>query len=137
MTSLDFHNNTVNINDLWYNSHKDIIEKVAIELGSVDKIDELSEKILGSKFKIKKHKDTNAPKKPKTGFMHFCDDFRPQVSKNNSNLKLGGIMKELGKIWSTYSDLEKEEYNIKYKALKIKYEEDLEEYKYKNTYNYD
>ena len=93
MSSLAFHNNTFDMNNTWYNSHKEILEKVAIELGCADKIVELSEKLLGPKHKMKKHKDLNAPKKPKTGFMHFCDEFRPEVNKKNPELKLGGVMK--------------------------------------------
>ena len=108
MSSLAFHNNTFDMNNTWYNSHKEILEKVAIELGCADKIDELSERLLGPKHKMKKHKDLNAPKKPKTGFMHFCDEFRPEVNKKNPELKLGGVMKELGKMWGECSDEDKE-----------------------------
>ena len=129
MSSLAFHNNTFDMNNTWYNSHKEILEKVAIELGCADKIVELSEKLLGPKHKLKKHKDTNAPKKPKTGFMHFCDEFRPGVIKNNNNeLKLGGMMKELGKMWGECSVEEKDKYNSKYREEKVKYDETLEEY---------
>lgn len=128
MSSLAFHNNTFDMNNTWYNSHKEILEKVAIELGCADKIDELSERLLGPKHKMKKHKDLNAPKKPKTGFMHFCDEFRPEVNKKNPDLKLGGVMKELGKMWGECSEEEKEKYNLKYKECKEKYVEELEDY---------
>ena len=128
MTSLSFHNNTFDMNNTWYNSHKEILEKVAIELGCADKIDELSEKLLGPKLKIKKHKDLNAPKRPKTGFMHFCDEFRSEIIKNNNELRLGGIMKELGRMWNECSDEDEDKYNMKYREHKHKYDEELEEY---------
>ena len=127
MSSLSFHNNTFDMNNTWYNSHKEILEKVAIELGCADKIGELSEKLLGPKHKMKKHKDLNAPKRPKTGFMHFCDEFRSEVNENNPGLKLGGVMKELGKMWGACSDDEKEKYNLKYREFKLKYDEDVED----------
>ena len=128
MTSLKFHNRTSDINSLWYDSHKQLIEKVAIELDVYDRVPELIETILGKELKLKKHKDPNAPKRPKTGFLYFCDEFRPQITSSNPELRLGGIMKELGKLWGTFSDERKEKYNIKYRDSRIKYEEELEEY---------
>ena len=128
MTSLKFHNRTSDINSLWYDSHKQLIEKVAIELDVYDRVPELIETILGKELKLKKYKDPNAPKRPKTGFLYFCDEFRPQITSSNPELRLGGIMKELGKLWGTFSDERKEKYNIKYRDSRIKYEEELEEY---------
>jgi len=128
MTSLKFHNRTSDINSLWYDSHKQLIEKVAIELDAYDRVPELIETILGKEHKLKKHKDPNAPKRPKTGFLYFCDEFRSQITSSNPELRLGGIMKELGKLWGTYSDEEKEKYNFKSRESRTKYEEDLEEY---------
>lgn len=128
MTSMKFHNRTSDINSLWYDSHKQLIEKVAIELDVYDRVPELIETILGKEHKLKKYKDPNAPKRPKTGFLYFCDEFRPQITEKNPELKLGGIMKELGKLWGTYNDEEKEKYNFKYRESREKYEEELEEY---------
>lgn len=128
MESLNFHNHTVDIHDAWYKSHSDLIRKVAIELGAHDKIDELTLLFLGQKQKLKKHKDPNAPKRPKTGFQHFCNDFRDEIRKKNKGLKLGGIMKELSKIWESYTDEQKDKYNLIYKEAKSEYDVQLEEY---------
>ena len=38
-------------------------------------------------------------------------------------------MKELGKIWQTYSDEQKEPYILKYNDAKYIYEEQMDEYK--------
>ena len=97
--SLPFHNMTVDINQMWFKSHKDLIRKVARELGSVDKSDELIEMFLGPQTKFKKHKDPNAPKRPKTGFLIFCDEFRGKVKDKQPDLQMCDVMKELGKIW--------------------------------------
>ena len=83
MNSRKFHNNTVDINHIWYKSHKDLIKMVAMELDCKDKIEELTEKFLGTQIKIKKFRDPNEPKKPKTGFQFFCDEFRPKIVKKN------------------------------------------------------
>ena len=128
MTSRKFHNNTVDINHIWYKSHKDLIKAVANELDCKDKVEELIEKFLGTQLKIKKFKDPNEPKKPKTGFQHFCDEFRPKIVKKNPDFKLGDIMKELGKLWGSYTEEQKEKYNEMYNDAKCVYEEQLEQY---------
>ena len=73
MSQLMFHNNSVALNDLWYESHASVIRRVCIELNQTDKSNELLEKILGQKMKMKAQKDPNKPKRSKTAFLHFCD----------------------------------------------------------------
>ena len=123
---------TVDINQMWYKSHKDLIRKVARELGSVDKSDELIEMFLGPQTKFKKHKDPNAPKRPKTGFLIFCDEFRGKVKENQPDLQMCDVMKELGKIWGSYTEDHKETYNQRYRDSRNDYEEQLEEYNMNN-----
>ena len=53
MASVVFHNNTVSINDTWYESHAHLVRMIALELGKPDKVPELLEKFLGTKMKIK------------------------------------------------------------------------------------
>ena len=53
---------------------------------------------------------------------------RPTVKSKNPDLKLGGVMKELGKMWGKLSDKEKEKYEELYQEDKIRYEEEIEEY---------
>ena len=62
------HNDSVDLNRLWYESHKEIIRQVAIELDHEDLADELAEKFLGAEIKIKKFRDPKEPKKPKKDF---------------------------------------------------------------------
>ena len=58
-----FHNNTVNINDVWFESHKSLLQMVCVELGHSDKIDDMVEKFLGKKLKMKSYKDPTKPKR--------------------------------------------------------------------------
>ena len=51
-----FHNNSATLNDLWYESHASILKMVCMELGATDRIEELSEKYLGEKMKMKQPK---------------------------------------------------------------------------------
>ena len=53
---------------------------------------------------------------------------RPGVKNKNPELKLGGVMKELGKMWSELTEEKKEKYNELYEQDKIRYEEEIEEY---------
>lgn len=128
MNNLKFHNTTVDINHMWYRSHKELIRLVAREMGDVEKTDELVEKFLGSETKFKKHKDPNAPKRPKTGFLFFCDEMRSEVKKTTPSLQMCGVMKELGKMWGTYSDEQKEQFNSQSRNARSEYEEKIEEY---------
>lgn len=128
MDALNFYNNTVTINDLWYDSHRSLIERVATELNQIDQIDLLVEKFLGKSLKLKKFKDPNKPKRAKTSYLYFCQEMRPGVKNKNPELKLGGVMKELGKMWSELTEEKKEKYNELYEEDKIRYEEEIEEY---------
>ena len=73
-----FHSNTAGLNDLWYESHHSILKMVCMELKATDRIEELTEKYLGQKLKIKAPKDPNKPKRAKTAFMYYCDKYRPE-----------------------------------------------------------
>ena len=79
MNHLNFHNDTVNINSIWYQSHRTLIEKIAIELDVVDKIDELSKKFLGNKQKFKKLSDPSRPKRPRSAYLYYCENSRTKI----------------------------------------------------------
>jgi hypothetical protein len=132
MNKLEFHNNTVDINSMWYDSHRSLIENIANELGSEDQIEQLVEKFLGKEIKFKKLRDPNAPKKAKTSYMYFCNDFRKSITEKNPELKMGGISKELGKLWNSYSDEDKSKYAEIAKQDRDRYEEEFEEYNLSN-----
>ena len=132
MNKLPFHNNTVDINSLWYDSHKLLIEKITNELDLEDRFDELVENFLGKEIKFKKLRDPNAPKRPKTGYMYFCQEFRGSTQKKHPDLRMGGISKELGKLWGTYSPEDKEPYNDKSMVDRNRYDEEIEEYNLNN-----
>ena len=128
MDTLPFHNNTAVINELWYDSHRNLIVKIATELDSIDKIDSLVDKFLGKAMKMKKFKDPNKPKRAKTSYLYFCEEMRPGVKNKHPELKMGGIMKELGKMWQELPEDKKEKYNKLYEDDKLRYEEEMEEY---------
>ena len=87
MSHLPFHNDTVSLNHLWFESQRNLITTVCIKLGHVDKIGELTTNLLGNPLKIKPMKDPNKPKRPKSGYLFFCDDVRPKLMKKFVKLK--------------------------------------------------
>ena len=128
MESLHFYNNTSNINELWYDSHRNLIFKICNELNASDQFDSLVEKFLGKPLKMKKFKDPKKPKRAKTSYLYFCDEMRADIKKKNPNLKMGAIMKELGQMWKKLSEEEKYKYNKLYENDKIRYEEEMATY---------
>lgn len=128
MSNGRFQNTTCDMNSLWFKSHKTLIEKITKELGSEDRTKELVDKFLNNK-KMKKYRDENAPKKPRSAFLFFCDDYRSQVMSENPDFRLGDMSKELAKLWKTYSSEDKEQYYNKYNEAKELYVKNMEEYK--------
>ena len=115
-----FHNNTVNINDVWFESHNSMLQQICVELGHPDKIDEMRAKFLGAKLKMKAYKDPNKPKRAKSAYFYFCDDKRTAILKahrkkagKNGKINMGNVAKELAVLWKAlkvktkYTDLAK------------------------------
>jgi len=132
MAHLPFHNDTVSLNHIWYQSQKNMIATVCIKLGQHDKIAELTTSLLGDPLKIKPMKDPDRPKRPTSGYLYFCHDARPAImkrmSKNNAKLVLGNIAKVLGKDWKALSDVKRKVYEEKSKIDKERYEMEMEQY---------
>ena len=134
MASNFFQNGTLDLNQLWFNSHKRLIKRVLTETEQLDKYDELVQKFLGDQIKIKKQRDPLMPKRPKSSFLYFCDKYRKEIMKKNPKYKMGDVMKKLGKMWRECEDEDKEPYNKMSSDAKTDYEENMEEYNNNNCY---
>jgi len=132
MASNFFQNGTLDLNQLWFNSHKRVIKRVLTETEQLDKYDELVQKFLGDQLKIKKQRDPLMPKRPKSSFLYFCDKHRKEIMKKNPKYKMGDVMKQLGKMWRECAD--KEPYNQMSSDAKTDYDENMEEYNNNNCY---
>ena len=135
MASVVFHNNTVSINDTWYESHAHLVRMVAVELGQPDKVPELLEKFLGSKMKIKVQKNPNAPKRAKSSYMFYSEEHREKVTnslkKKNPNYKgslMGLVSKELGAKWKKLKPEQKKKYEKLAQKDKERYQQEMEEF---------
>ena len=132
MASVQYQENQVAINNMFYESHSSLIERVCIALKKVDKIEELKTMLLGEKMKMKFKKDPNKPKKPKSGFLFFCDEVRGKIiddhRKTNGKVVIGDVAKELGKLWKKLTDGKKNKYNTMKENDKQRYAEAMENY---------
>tara|TARA_B100000401_G_scaffold429864_1_gene363964 strand:+ start:1460 stop:1879 length:420 start_codon:yes stop_codon:yes gene_type:complete len=134
MSHLVYYNNLVTVNDVFFNSHKGLIERVCKELGHEDKSDELVSKLL-DKPDWKAKKDPNKPKRPKSAFLLYCDDERPKlIDKEKKTLKtgekfnLGAVQKKLGHNWKKLNNDKKQKYEELHEKSKEEYFDKLTEY---------
>ena len=132
--SVDFYNSTVDFNELWYESHRNLVERMAIEFEHGDKIEELVERYLGPPVKFKKRKDPKAPKKPLSGYIHFCNEIRSEITSKYPELKMTQMSHKLGQLWKELPESRRNSYNAMYAADKDRYETEMEEY---NASKYD
>ena len=130
-----FNNNTAALNELWYESHASILKMVCMELDATDKIEELTEKYLGEKLKVKAPKDPNKPKRAKSAFMFYCDKHRPALiaeQKKTGKVKIGEIAKVLGANWKKLKNNQKKSFDAQAAKDKERYEKAIAEYNEKN-----
>ena len=135
MSSYLFHNNSANINDLWFESHSSLLKMICMELGATDKIEELSQKYLGEKLKIKAPKDPNKPKRAKSAFMFYCEKHRPKLIEDQrkvGKVNIGNIAKILGKGWKKLKDSQRKPFDASALKDKDRYTNAIGEYNEKN-----
>lgn len=135
MAHHDFHNNYVSVSELFYESHKSVIEKVCLHLQvEPSQMDDIVEKFLGKQQKVKALKDPNLPRRPKSAYIYFCHELRPKLKETLPNAKLPEVARELGKRWSTASNEEKEKFEKMSFEDKQRYVEEMEMYKQNKVY---
>lgn len=136
MAHLEYYNAIVDINERLYESHKNLLEKVLLELGQYDKLEEFATKFLDQP-KLKAKKDPNEPSKPKSAFILFCNEKREPImakckaknKKEKKKFNLGEVQKELGKLWGDLSEEERKKFDQLSEQDRIRYENEIEKYK--------
>jgi len=77
----------------------------------------------------KKLKDPNAPKRPKSSYLFFCEEKRSKVKEANPDMKATEVTKELGRMWrEEVSEKEKKKYEKKAETAREEYKEAMSEY---------
>lgn len=131
MSHIDHYNAMRGMMDIMRDSHTRLIERMCIELGCPDRIDEFTGKFIDETIKLKKFKDVNAPKNAKTSYMFFCAERRAELKKKDKDLTFAQIMSILSKEWNAL----KEDGRVKYAVMatedKERYQTELEAYKAK------
>ena len=132
MTSILFHNDTRALNHLWYESHKNLITSLCIELGKTDEISNLVEKFLGDRLRIKKLKDPTKPTRIRTSYLFFCSKHRPKIiekyKKKGDKIRVGDIQKILGKRWKNLTDKDKVPFIKQQNEDRDRYEKEMEDW---------
>eukprot|EP00039_Didymoeca_costata_P019880 m.339275 g.339275 ORF g.339275 m.339275 type:complete len:326 (+) comp18732_c0_seq1:184-1161(+) len=77
----------------------------------------------------KKERDPNAPKKPLTSFLIFCEEKRKTIT----GVRGAGVMKVLGEEWRKLTQTEKKKFETESARLKELYEKELEIYNLKKN----
>lgn len=133
MTSICFHNQSVEMNRLWYESHKALIMNLCIEFGELNRLEELTNKFLGKPLKIKKVRPLGQPKRTRSAFFFFCNEWRPSVmeayKKENSKINVGEVSKILGARWQALSSEDREKYTEMNQVDKQRYQEEMAAWK--------
>jgi ABC-type transporter MlaC component len=130
---MEHHNCILDISKLLAKTHETLIEQICKELNAEDRVEELVKKYISNDFsKLKPKKDPNMPKKPKSGYMFFCDEHRRVVMTKNKSAKMGEISKILGNMWKKMDEEEKKPYMDQAEEAKEEYTEALKDYKANN-----
>jgi len=129
MSSLQFHNSTCNVNNVWFDSHKSLIISVCQELDQLDKAKELIEKLLDKPVALKKLKDSGKPKRAKSGWIYYTSEHRPLVMKKHPKKGMGEISKVLGAMWQKTTEKQRVPFQKLADVDKERYAQEMEEYK--------
>lgn len=82
------------------------------------------------KLEGKKARDPNAPKRPKSAYMIFCQENRDKIKQKNEGISTTEIMKKLGEEWGLIKNNEKKVKPFTTQAAKEKekYQKEMENY---------
>ncbi|GFH32695.1 HMG box domain-containing protein [Haematococcus lacustris] len=75
---------------------------------------------------MEKKKDPNAPKKPLSSYMIWCQENRERIKTDHPDMKLTEISSEMGRQWKEVDEDTKKEYHAKAETEKGKYKKAME-----------
>ena len=77
----------------------------------------------------KKKKDPNAPKRPRSAYILYCQEHRKSVKESNPEFKPSELMSKLGEMWKGLSAGEKQEFVDQAEVDKERYNKERSSYK--------
>jgi hypothetical protein len=132
MSNIEYHNYFVGITGLINESHEILIENICKELSCPDKVDHLKQKFIGEAIKLKKKKNEDFPKRPRSAYLFFCQDHRDKIKSDDPKLSMTDMSKKLGGMWGEVNDKGREKYIEQNQEDQYRYKKELEEYYNKN-----
>ena len=88
MAHIDYYNSMRDIMETMRYSHKRLIKKICMELSCPEKEEELISKFIDESIKLKKFKDNDAPKNPKTSYMFFLCRKKERTKEKTTRSKI-------------------------------------------------
>ncbi|CAI8041638.1 High mobility group protein DSP1 [Geodia barretti] len=76
----------------------------------------------------RKKKDPNAPKRPLSAFLFFCQDRRPAIKAKNPSYTIGNTAKVLGKDWKGLDEEKRKPFEAKAEKDRQRYEQEKRDY---------
>ena len=99
-----------------------------VEEGFYNNIDKNFGKYVDDTLRFKKFKDKRHPKRPKSGYMIYCEKRRPACKAANPKASFADIIKKMASEWNALGDKAKSEYSNLAEKDKLRYKSELEEY---------
>ena len=73
-------------------------------------------------------KDANAPKRPLSAYIIYCQEQREMLKKKNPDLKATELTSQLGNMWKSLSDDKKKQYMTKHEKERERYQREMKDY---------
>jgi len=78
--------------------------------------------------KQRRKKDPDAPKKPRTSYMYFCQDLRPKIISQNPSIKFGTVTEMIAKEWQKQTPETKKPFEELARIDKERYAKEKEQF---------
>tara|TARA_B100000614_G_scaffold170363_1_gene151672 strand:- start:5547 stop:5972 length:426 start_codon:yes stop_codon:yes gene_type:complete len=128
MAHYEYYSTVRNLVESTRTSHINMIERICADLGQPEKSEEMIGKYVDDSLRIKKFKDKRHPKRPKSGYMIYCEKRRPACKAANPKASFADIIKKMASEWNGLGEKAKSEYSNLAEKDKLRYKAELEEY---------
>ena len=82
-----------------------------------------------TKFKKKKGKDPNAPKRPMSAYLLFVKENRAAIAKENPAMKNTEVLSEVGRRWKTLDEVSRGAFEEEANKKKTEYQVEMSKFK--------
>lgn len=136
MSTNKHYNHIREIDERLTDFHLSLVKQVCHFLEKPDMVEAAQEHFIYKdlvKKCLKPKKDVNAPKKPLTSYMLFCQSIREEVTAKHPTLKMQELSKKLSERWASANEDVKADFAKQAEQEKEAYSKKFEEYTKKLT----